>query len=234
MQCIACRKTIPEGASVCTECGAHQARWKNWLPYLGGGVAAITLVASALAYLVNTSITIVERLTWNDEIKIIQLQVPGRITIKNAGDGDVYLESYRVRALEINHESGGPLDQVIKAGVFKRIPAGGKFNGGPIGPVSDEDWELLKANVVPGVIPLFLGKDSAFLDVILSRFEEPPRVFEGSLEIVYHSLAQDSTDVVSFGVKGVFLKLDTERNVKDVFVPDNTDRSSDQKPPSLQ
>ena len=179
----------------------------------------MTIASSAVTYVVSTSITILDRLTWQDKIRVVSLQLPGKITIKNSGDGHVYLESYKIEAVEINHSSGSPLNERVEKGDFRTITVGGTFNGSIVAGVTNEDWNLLKTGNVAGYMPLFFEKDSTALAVFKRRFAGSLRIFPAKLEIIYHSLVSDVRLPFEIECEGVFVKLQEAQTTTEVFVP---------------
>ena len=91
MKCIACKSKIPDGATLCSLCKAHQSPWKNWLPYLAGVVAVLFLIASAATYIARNSVALWKSITWNDEVKVLNYKSLEKGVFLNTGDGEVFL-----------------------------------------------------------------------------------------------------------------------------------------------
>src|SRR5437868_6737381 len=56
-ECIYCRSNLRAAATICPTCRLYQARWRNYLPVLGGVVALVALLLSGVAYLWSEVIT---------------------------------------------------------------------------------------------------------------------------------------------------------------------------------
>ena len=52
--CTFCGHDMPRTACFCSTCSKYQSWWRNWLPYLGGLAAALTIVGSGFLYVKTT------------------------------------------------------------------------------------------------------------------------------------------------------------------------------------
>jgi hypothetical protein len=89
-RCLACKQSIPAGATICSVCKSYQAPWKNWLQYFSGIAALLALTASAVAWLFANG----RAMVWpRDEIGIISASSLESVAVINRGDRDVFLSN---------------------------------------------------------------------------------------------------------------------------------------------
>jgi len=98
--CRACRAEIPDAATVCRECKAHQNRWRDTLVF-GSSIAG--LIALAVSGAVFTATTIqrqIDDLTWQERLSLVSLSVDNAgesIVLANTGDGSVFVTRLVIR-----------------------------------------------------------------------------------------------------------------------------------------
>jgi hypothetical protein len=85
--CVACKSTINTGATLCPVCKAHQTPWKNWLTYLGGTVALLTLITSGVTY----TFTTLSKALSKDDLVVVQYNSNGRSILATNGQSDLFV-----------------------------------------------------------------------------------------------------------------------------------------------
>jgi len=68
--CRYCGAAIPVAAAICATCKYNQTGWKNNVTSIGGLTGLITLVLSALAFLWNNSLDIIDKMNWAKKVEV--------------------------------------------------------------------------------------------------------------------------------------------------------------------
>jgi hypothetical protein len=126
--CRYCGSPIPSGSSICYVCKSNQKGWKNWLVYVGGIAAFITLLSSGIVYFSANAVEAMRFLTWKDEVKIGFFNSAGTTLFSNSGDGDIYIADVDVFWGEGTNAHNFPLlvGETIRRGAFLSKVLGGE------------------------------------------------------------------------------------------------------------
>lgn len=93
-ECIACKRKLEVGSSLCSRCGSFQVAWKNHLRYWSTTVSLFVFVTTALTYLISTVPEVWKMFTWKDRVEVLDVMFPGSIVLNNIGDGDVIVREF--------------------------------------------------------------------------------------------------------------------------------------------
>lgn len=93
-ECIACKRKLETGSSLCSRCGSFQVAWKNHLRYWSTTVSLFVFVTTALTYLISTGPEVWRMFTWKDRVEVLDVMFPGFIVLNNIGDGDVIVREF--------------------------------------------------------------------------------------------------------------------------------------------
>lgn len=94
--CIACGHAIPERASLCSECGSYQKRWRNNLKYLANIIAVFTVLFGVIFFSISIKDEVLKTLFWKDSIVILTLSTIGPTAIGNTGDGKIFVSDIHI------------------------------------------------------------------------------------------------------------------------------------------
>jgi hypothetical protein len=98
--CAYCGSTISAKAVLCPVCKSYQSAWKTNVVYIAGIVGLITLIGSAITYIISALPNIHKILFWHDEIKAWKFSTfyDANFTsvVSNIGDGPVILSQIEV------------------------------------------------------------------------------------------------------------------------------------------
>ena len=100
MKCRYCRKDIAAGTILCPVCRSYQARWRNWLPYIGGCVAFIALIGSLSGYLVTVWSDLYSKHLAGDGVRVLSFKSSGKQLYFNTGGRDIYLSHVELFSVE--------------------------------------------------------------------------------------------------------------------------------------
>jgi hypothetical protein len=90
-RCRSCGSSIPPNSRICYVCKSNQREWKNWVVYIGGIAAFLTVISSGIVYFSSNLMEAIRAFTWKDEVKIGYFYSTGTTLFSNVGDGDVFL-----------------------------------------------------------------------------------------------------------------------------------------------
>jgi hypothetical protein len=123
MECKHCKAQMPDGAKFCLACRNHQSWSKNLLPFIGGMIALITLIASTMLYIVDKSQILFHN--WKDQIKVISLVADadglGGLSVVNTGDGKIYLDAMQLRCEQCQFLTVISINRELNSGDFLSI-----------------------------------------------------------------------------------------------------------------
>lgn len=205
MECRYCGERISDHATLCRHCSSYQARWKNWVPHIGGAIALITLLASAGVFIISATTSVFENLTWQDEVVVIALDSSKEIVVWNVGDGDVFLESYRIESTEAAFHQAGPIGAVLEKGQFSNVSVGSPVSGVAVGGVDDATWVRVRRGEVDGTTPILYDEDHVHLREMRKHMGGSLRTFRGTAEVSFISARTSNRSVVALPVVGVVL-----------------------------
>ena len=89
--CVACRKQVEPEASICSECGSFQKRWRNELRYMANTIGLMTVAGALIVYCITSIPELRKQIFWEDEVSVLSFGPLNGISIANTGDGDVFL-----------------------------------------------------------------------------------------------------------------------------------------------
>ncbi len=91
-ECIACKRKLEVGSSLCSRCGSYQVAWKNHLRYWSTTISLFVFVTTALTHVISIAPEVWRMFTWKDRVEVLDILYPGSpgfIVLSNIGDGDV-------------------------------------------------------------------------------------------------------------------------------------------------
>lgn len=194
MKCIYCKSEIPEGASVCFICKNYQKMWKNFLPYVGAGIALLTFILSALLFIVTKGQELWKSITWKDDIRVLSFNSNGQSSLLNIGDGDVFVLRGECECPDLNYSFSWESYGHIKVGEPSTVTVHQADIS--FGEMSDKEIKALAlqgpgaaggAGVFAGgkLLPICFDKDSKYLHQLLTKLKL--QVYSGTARIVFVS-----------------------------------------------
>ncbi|HEV2545751.1 MAG TPA: hypothetical protein VGU20_00280 [Stellaceae bacterium] len=109
VQCIVCRDLIRAGARICPTCKSWQDKWRNGLTFGASIAGFITLLATGIAFVFSKGVELYSILSWKDDIKVVELTLPGKALFLNSGSGTALLSR-----VEIHWEQNGRPESVSR------------------------------------------------------------------------------------------------------------------------
>jgi hypothetical protein len=94
----------------------HQRRWKNWLPYLTGLVAVLTLFVSVVAYTWSATADLRRWHFGRDDVQAISYFSNGDLIFYNSGDRDLLIHSVLFSTTDPPWDMVVPVGKTIKRG----------------------------------------------------------------------------------------------------------------------
>jgi len=144
--CVHCGSEIPSGARLCPVCRSYQAAWRNSLTYAAGLTGFVTLMVSAIAFIVQQAGQIYKQQHWRDEVSIIDFylgfddEAPYTLVLANTGDGPVFASKATVYWRGDRYGSG--LERIIPVNGIEAIHPRGVRNApakpGEVGIVANQ------------------------------------------------------------------------------------------------
>jgi len=121
VSCIDCQSQIPTKAKKCVKCGAFQNRFKNHLTYFAQVTGFLTIIVSALVFLVNSTPELRKNISWKDTLKVLTLD-ESEVVFSDNGDGDLFIESIEIVRLTPANSStlSFPINKLIRKGDILR------------------------------------------------------------------------------------------------------------------
>ena len=123
--CKYCKEALHAGAAFCKHCNHFQTNWKNWVPHIGGTIALFVFLSTTLGYIIKPLRDSYKELTWKDSVEVVYFSSNTGVTVKNSGDGDVFLEmmTYQLDDKYKKHYSGA-LGIFVSAEKINLLPIG--------------------------------------------------------------------------------------------------------------
>lgn len=200
--CIYCREKIIDNAKFCKHCNHYQKTWKNWIPHIGGAIALIVFLGSIGGYVIRPVRDAYKKFLWRDEIEVISFNSKWGITIKNSGDGEVFIESATYRHKGKKYYSGGKrIRTAAKRGEFTSYRFKSSISGEAIkhGQKFDEN----------DVIPVFCSENDAEYRIFKSSLKEKLFTIPCEAELNYYSLVKRGIRRVKIPCVGYLFKKET-------------------------
>jgi len=217
-KCNLCRAEIPDDATYCSHCNMHQSSLKNWIPQIINAIALLAFIAAIASWGIEKSTNFFTKMTWKDDIRVISFNSSKNLTVRNIGDGSVFIERIDVRSKK-GYGSGfvstTSIEKVLEKNqiVSFTIGDGVGVSGGRILFQNDEykvDGQNM-ANLLKGSDPniqrLVFDKDNGMLMNYKNIAREDAIIFDAEATLYYFSLFNDSATTVKFMCEGVFAKL---------------------------
>ena len=92
--CAYCGSNIPSAAIFCANCKLYTSRWRNYLPYLPGVVAAISVAAAAITFVVDHAPNWRKAISPAEHLELVKFdwsRLEANAVILNNGDDEVYV-----------------------------------------------------------------------------------------------------------------------------------------------
>ena len=196
--CIYCKRKIIDGAEFCKYCSHYQIKWKNWIPHIGGTVALIVFFGSLAGYIIKPMRNAYKKITWRDGIEVVSFCSVDGVTIKNSGDGEVFIESVTFK----NKKNGstGAMRVMISAnnGKFTTFKKKNRTSGSVI-----QKGQIFDRN---DVVQVFCSDNHTSFRVYKSFLKEEMVIFPCEASLNYYSLVKSEIRSVKIQCVGYLLK----------------------------
>jgi hypothetical protein len=130
--CNACASSIDQRARLCPVCKTWQKGWKNWLPYLGGIIALVSIVGSSAIFMIS-HLRRAPRPVVN--LAVLDMTDPGTVTVLNTGDVDVVVTDIMVFCKTYGMGESKHVSQFVRHGEVETIQIGEERNKQKVSPV---------------------------------------------------------------------------------------------------
>lgn len=114
-ECFVCGSHLPRKALKCTHCGSYQNRWRNAAVQLGTYTGVLTLIASAMTYVITT---VSQNYRYLDPIQVGSFSFVKGGMFLNISDKPVYLDEMLVLANDRHNLYSLQIRQIAKPQEF--------------------------------------------------------------------------------------------------------------------
>lgn len=129
--CVYCGSSMSVGARLSPVCRSYQSPWRTAVTYIAGIAGLLSLLASALIFVVGKAPDVYKLLHWNDQVLVWSfdtgLYPDFSLTLSNTGDGPVIVSQIFV-ILPDGRLVGYPIAQTLPAGQSILIAGGQVFS----------------------------------------------------------------------------------------------------------
>lgn len=184
--CKYCKEPLNEGATFCKHCNNFQKNWKNWVPHIGGAIALLIFIASILGYIIKPLRDSYIDLTWKDQVEVVYFSSNTGVTVKNSGDGDVFLETVDYQLDDkYKIKYSGAFGVFVSAGKSKFTTYREKRDF--IGKVITKEQKFEEDEVEP----IFCSENDPALNIFSSSLKERMLTFSCEAKLNYFSLKRN-------------------------------------------
>lgn len=212
-KCIACKKEIEKEATYCHHCSNHQQNWKNWLPHIATFIALVTFVGSVGFYVLEKTTNVVSNWAWKDEITVISYDSAGSLTVRNSGDGDVFLERIDVEANGFALRSSKTLNTTVSKDSFSIVPLGDSIQGGVIAGITEEQWSEIKNRTYSNVEDQIYNTGHGKLLTLKKHLGDSLRTFPATATLVWYSIKSGDVQQTKIECQGIFINVNDDANI---------------------
>lgn len=195
----------------------HQSSWKNWIPHIINSIALLVFIAAVATWGIEKSTNFFTKMTWKDDLKVISFNSSSKLTVKNIGDGSVFIEriDFGTKGRKTGFITSTSIEKVLEKHQILSFDIGKGVGeaGGDILFQNDEykaDDETI-TNLLKGTDPsiqrLVLDKSNGKLANYKYYAREKAITYDAEATIYYFSLFKDSAMTVKFDCEGVFIRL---------------------------
>ena len=178
--CVYCKEELKDDAHFCRKCNHYQSRWKNWVPHIGGAIALLVFIGPIFGYIIKPVRDYYKNITWKDRVNVVTFSSNSGVTVKNSGDGEVFLDTVTYRLKDSYLFGAMEIFSPVENGKFFTHRNNRSVNGHVVkkGQLYNKD----------DVVHVFCSYDDSAFKIFKHSLKEQILTFSCETEINYYSL----------------------------------------------